>query len=130
MLATSTFSLKRWDEQPYDETDGAPKLTRATVVYGFEGEMSGEGHLEYLMTYLPDASALFVGFQRFVGRVGSRDGSFVFKHGGRFANGIASDTWSVVAGSGTGALRGITGQIEFSAGHQDRYEIIFEYDVG
>src|SRR4029079_10229787 len=99
MLATSTFSRKRWDEQPYDETDGAPKLTRATVVYGFEGEMTGEGHLEYLMTYRRDSSALFVVFQRCVGLFGSRDGSFVFKHGGRFANGIASDTWSVVAGS-------------------------------
>ena len=128
MLATSTFSLKRWDEKPYDEPDGAPKLTRASVVYGFEGEVSGEGHLEYLMAYLPDSSAVFVGFQRFIGRIGSREGSFVFKHGGRFANGVASDTWSVVPGSGTGTLAGITGQVEFSASHQDRYEIIFEYD--
>ena len=129
MLATSTFSLKRWDEHPYDEPNGAPKLTRASVTYAFEGEMSGEGRLEYLMAYLPDASALFVGFQRFVGRIGSREGSFVFKHGGRFANGVASDTWSVLAGSGTGGLVGITGQVEFSAGHQDRYEIIFEYEI-
>ena len=129
MLATSTFALKRWDEKPYDEADGAPKLTRASVLYEFEGEMSGEGRLEYLMTYLPDGSAVFVGYQRFVGRVGGRDGSFIFQHGGRFANGVASDAWTVVAGSGTGALSGIRGQIEFSAAHQDRYEIIFDYDV-
>lgn len=129
MLATSTFSLKRWDENPYDEAGGAPKLTRASVVYGFDGELAGEGRLEYLMAYLPDATALFVGFQRFVGRIGSREGSFIFKHGGRFANGVASDTWSVMPGSGTGGLAGITGQVEFSASHQDRYEIIFEYDL-
>ena len=129
MLATSTFSLKRWDEKPFDEIDGGPKLTRASVLYQFEGEMSGEGRLEYLMTYLPDASAVFAGYQRFVGSIGSREGSFVFQHGGRFAAGVASDTWVVVAGSGTGGLAGIRGQVEFSAGHQDRYEILLDYDI-
>ena len=130
MLATSRFALKRWDEKPYDESDGAPKLTRASVLYAFDGELAGEGRLEYLMTYLPDATAVFVGYQRFVGRVGAGEGSFIFRHSGRFANGIASDTWTVVEGSGTGALTGIRGQVEFSAAHQDAYEIIFEYDIG
>ena len=130
MLATSTFALQRWEEKPYDEADGAPKLTRASVLYAFEGELTGEGRLEYLMTYLPDGTALFVGFQRFVGRVGSREGSFIFRHGGRFADGVASDTWTVVTGSGTAALEGIRGQVEFSAAHQDAYEVIFEYDFG
>jgi hypothetical protein len=130
MLATSAFALKRWEEKAYDEADGAPKLTRASVLYTFDGELSGEGRLEYLMAYLPDESALFLGYQRFVGRVGTREGSFIFRHGGRFANGIASDTWTVVEGSGTGALAGIRGQVEFSAAQQDSYEIIFEYDFG
>ena len=129
MLATSTFSLKRWDERPYDELEGAPKLTRASVVYGFEGGLSGEGRLEYLMRYLSEGSALFVGFQRFVGRLGSREGTFIFRHGGRFAAGVASDTWTVVPGSGTGDLVGINGQVEFSAGHQEKYEVIFEYEI-
>ena len=129
MLATATFSLTRWDEKPYDEADGAPKLTRASVLYGFEGEMAGEGRLEYLMSYLANGSAMFVGFQRFAGRVGGREGTFIFKHGGRFADGVATDTWAVVPGSGTGDLSGITGQVEFSASHQDRYEIIFDYDL-
>lgn len=129
MLATSTFFLKGWDEKPYDELDGGPKLSRATVLYGFDGELVGEGRLEYLMTYLPDASALFVGYQRFVGRVAGREGSFIFQHAGRFAAGVATDTWVVVAGSGTDGLAGIRGQVEFSASHQDRYEIIFEYEL-
>lgn len=129
MLSTATFSLKRWDEKAYDEVDGAPKLSRASVVYAFEGELSGEGRLEYLMTYLPDASAHFLGYQRFVGRVGSKEGTFIFKHGGRFADGVASDTWTVVPGSGTGDLTGLTGKVEFSASHQDQYEIILEYEL-
>ena len=128
-LATTTFSLKRWDEKPFDEIDGGPKLTRASVLYEFAGEIAGEGRLEYLMSYLHDASAVFSGYQRFVGRIGGREGSFVFQHGGRFAAGVVTDTWRVVPGSGTGDLQGITGHVEFSASHQDRYEIIFEYDL-
>ena len=129
MLATATFSLKNWDEKPYDQIDGGPKLTRASILYAFEGELAGEGRLEYLMTYLPDSSAQFVGYQRFVGRVGNREGSFVFQHAGRFADGVATDTWRVVDGSGTEALAGIRGQIEFAAAHQERYEVIFEYEL-
>ena len=52
------------------------------------------------------------------------------QHAGRFADGVASDTWRVLAGSGTGDLAGLRGQVDFSAGHQDRYEIIFEYELG
>jgi uncharacterized protein DUF3224 len=129
MLATATFELKRWDEKPYDEIDGGPKLTRASVLYAFDGELVGEGRLEYLMTYLPDASAVFAGYQRFVGRIAGREGSFIFQHGGRFAAGVATDTWRVVPGSGTSDLAGIQGQVEFSASHQDKYEIIFEYEL-
>jgi hypothetical protein len=129
MLATATFALKHWDEKPYDEADGAAKLTRASVLYGFDGEMAGEGRLEYLMAYLPDASALFIGYQRFVGRVGNREGTFIFQHGGRFAAGVATDTWKVMPGSGTGGLAGISGQVEFSAAHAERYEINIEYDI-
>jgi hypothetical protein len=121
LLATSTFSLRQWDEKPYDEADGAPKLTRAAVLYSFDGEMAGEGRLEYLMTYLPGGTAVFVGYQRFTGRIGHREGTFVFAHGGRFANGVATDTWRVVPGSGTSGLSGITGQVEFSASHQNSY---------
>ena len=129
MLATSSFSLKHWDEKPYDQIDGGPKLTRASVLYEFEGELTGEGRLEYLMAYLPDTTATFVGYQRFVGRLGSREGSFIFHHAGRFADGVASDTWIVLADSGTGDLAGLRGQVQFSAPHQDRYEIIFEYEL-
>jgi hypothetical protein len=64
-----------------------------------------------------------------VGRIGSREGTFIFRHGGRFATGVASDTWTVVPGSGTGDLAGISGQVEFSAGHQEKYEVIFEYEI-
>jgi hypothetical protein len=34
--APATFEVKSWDEKPYDEMDGAPKLTRASITKSFE----------------------------------------------------------------------------------------------
>jgi len=41
--ATGSFEVKSWNEQPYSEIDGQPKLTRAEVVYAYHGDFEGEG---------------------------------------------------------------------------------------
>ncbi|MCK5488724.1 MAG: DUF3224 domain-containing protein, partial [Gemmatimonadetes bacterium] len=45
--ATATFEVASWDEQPFSEVDGGPRLTRATVTKSFHGDIEGEGTLEY-----------------------------------------------------------------------------------
>jgi hypothetical protein len=126
--ATASFEIKSWDEKPYNEIDGAPKLTRASVTKSFQGDIEGEGTLEYLMVYRANGVASFVGLERVVGRIGDRTGTFVLQHSGTFEGGKATVTWSVVPGSGTGDLRGLRGQGGFSSGHAQRYQISFEYD--
>jgi Protein of unknown function (DUF3224) len=51
MHATGSFEVKSWNEQPYGEIDGQPKLTRAEVVYAYHGGLEGEGQIVYLMCY-------------------------------------------------------------------------------
>ena len=55
------FAIKRWDEKPYSEGEGQPKLTRASVSKTYTGDLKGEGQVEYLMMYRSDGSASFVG---------------------------------------------------------------------
>ena len=50
-VANSRFAIKHWDEKPYGEGPGLPKLTRAAVTRAFTGDITGEGHVEYLMMY-------------------------------------------------------------------------------
>ena len=126
--ATATFELKSWEEKPYDEMEGGPKLTRASITKSFKGDIQGEGTLEYLMVYRDDGSASFVGLERIVGCVGDRSGSFVLQHSGTFEGGTAKATFFVVPGSGTGGLRGLRGEGRFAAGHSDNYPITFDYD--
>ncbi len=128
--ATATFEVKSWEEKPYNEMEGGPKLTRASVAKSFQGDIEGEGTLEYLMIYRDDGSASFVGLERVVGSVGKRSGSFVLQHSGTFEGGTAKATWSVVPGSGTGELRGLRGEGGFVSAHAQRYPMTLDYDFG
>jgi hypothetical protein len=126
--AKATFALNAWDEKPYNEIHGAPKLTRASVTKSYQGDITGEGKLEYLMMYRDDGSASFLGLERVVGSVGGRSGSFVLQHSGTFKGGVATVTLVVVPGSGTGDLRGLRGNGEFAVGHQQPYSMTLDYD--
>ncbi len=126
--AKATFALNAWDEKPYNEMNGLPKLTRASVTKTYQGDITGEGTLEYLMMYRDDGSASFIGLERVVGSVGGRSGSFVLQHSGTFKGGVATVTLLVVPGSGTGDLCGLLGNGEFAVGHQQPYPITLDYD--
>jgi hypothetical protein len=125
--AKATFTIKSWDEKTYDEMDGAPKLTRVSATKSYQGDIEGEGKLEYLMMYRTPGSASFMGLERVTGSVGGRSGSFVLQHNGTFEDGVAKVTLSVVPGSGTGDLRGMRGEGGFNAGHQPPYVMTLDY---
>jgi hypothetical protein len=64
--AKATFDVKAWDEKPYNEMNGLPKLTRVSATKSYQGDITGEGKLEYLMMYRDDGSASFLGLERVV----------------------------------------------------------------
>ena len=125
--AKTTFTIKSWDEKPYNEIEGSPKLTRASVTKSYQGDIEGEGKVEYLMVYRSAGSASFIGLERVVGSVGGRSGSFVLEHRGTFEGGVAKVTLSVVPGSGTGDLSTIKGEGGFAVGHQPPYAMTLDF---
>jgi hypothetical protein len=126
--AHARFAIKSWDEKPISEEPGSPKLTRAIVAKTFSGDIDGEGHVEYLMMYRADGSAAFVGLERVVGRIGTRNGSFVLQRIGTFEDGQAKEQYSVIAGSATGDLVGLLGQGRSSVGHGMEHPFELEYE--
>ena len=127
--ANARFTLKSWDEKPYSEGPGLPKLTRASVVKTVTGDIAGEGQVEYLMMYRSDGSATIVGLERFVGRIGDRAGSFVLQRTGVFENGQAKESYAVVPGSGSGDLRGLRGEGSSVLGHATEYPFVLSYEL-
>src|SRR5436190_24177423 len=107
--ATGTLRSTSWTEEPFAEVDGAPKLSHDRVVHAFTGDIEGEGTWQGLNAYQDEATADFIGYERVVGRLGGRSGSFVLRVSGRYANGEAQIEWTIVPGTGTGELRGIRG---------------------
>ena len=63
--AKARFVIQSWDEAPITDGEELPRLTRARVSKTFNGEVEGEGQVEYLMMYRGDKSASFVGLERF-----------------------------------------------------------------
>jgi hypothetical protein len=127
--ANARFAIKSWDEKPYSEGQDLPKLTRATVMKTFTGDIDGEGHVEYLMMYRSDGSAAFVGQERVVGRIGDRTGTFMLQRTGVFENGQAKESYSVIPGSATGELQGLQGDGNSSVGHGMEHPFSLNYDL-
>jgi Protein of unknown function (DUF3224) len=128
--ANARFAIKSWDEKPYGEGPDLPKLTRATVTKTYTGDIDGEGHVEYLMTYRSDGSATFVGLERVIGRVGGKTGSFVLQRTGVFEGGQAKESYSVIPGSATGELSGLRGEGSSAVGHGMEHPFTLSYEVG
>ena len=129
MTAKARFAIKTWDEKPFSEGDNLPKLTRASVAKTFTGDIDGEGQVEYVMMYRGDGSATFVGLERVVGRLGNKTGSFVLQRTGTFENGLAKESYSVIAGSATGDLLGLIGDGNSAVGHgmEHPFELSYEF---
>jgi hypothetical protein len=127
MTAHARFAIKGWDEKPYSEGPDLPKLTRASVTKTLTGDIEGESQSEYLMMYRAGGSATFVGYERVTGRLAGKSGTFVLQRTGVFEDGQAKESYSVVAGSGTGELQGLSGQGTSSVGHGMEHPFTLDY---
>lgn len=129
VTANARFAIKSWDEKPYSEGEGQPKLTKATVTKTYGGDIEGEGLVEYLMVYRADGTASFVGIERVTGTIGGKAGAFVLARNGVFEDGQAKEAYSVVPGSGTGALKGLRGEGTSSVGHGMEHPFVLSYEL-
>ena len=127
--ANARFTIKSWDEKPYSETQGQPKLTRASVVKTYTGDIQGEGKTEFLMMYRSDGSAAFIGLEQIVGLIGDKRGSFVLQRAGVFEGGLAKDSYFVIPGSGTGDLGSLQGDGKSALGHGTEYPFELNYEM-
>lgn len=121
------FTGVRWDEIPYHELEGTPKLARAAIENQFEGQLEGRGLLEYLLVYTLAGPVIFTGIERIEATLSGAAGSFVMQHDGEFKTdeGV-NGTLSVVPGSGCGIFQGVTGTGRISSRpgeHHGSYEL-------
>jgi hypothetical protein len=124
----ATFTVDTWDETTQESFNGGQRITHASVRKTYHGGIQGHGSLEYVMSYGEDGAATFVGLERVTGRLGTRSGSFVLRHIGRFESGVARAKLRVLPGSATGDLVGLRGEGEFALTEAQKYRFSFEYE--
>jgi Protein of unknown function (DUF3224) len=127
--ATATFENVSETQIPYDTPTEGPTLFRATLQRRFQGDLVGESVAELLMCPSAPDQVGYVGADRFVGRLGQREGSFVFQHGGAIERGVLRPFGYIVPGSGTGELRGLRGEARISVTADGAHTLTLDYDV-
>lgn len=127
--AEGTFEIDGWDEQTYDEREGA-RLSRAHVTKTFQGGLDGTSTTDILIAIgQVEGSAGYVGFERFTGTLDGRQGTFVLQHNAEGSAGEQWMTWRILPDSGTGDLHGIRGEGQIMLeGGKHSYHLDYELD--
>jgi hypothetical protein len=116
LRGTATFTS--WQEDPsYDGDAPLPRLAHARVAFAWEGDITGSSACEYAMRYGAGGDGDAVGYELITASLDGRAATVVLRHECRFAADAVETTWSIVEGTGTGALEGAGGTGGFRAAH-------------
>jgi Protein of unknown function (DUF3224) len=128
--AEGKFEVTSWSEEQAEGLEDTAKVTKATFGQRFSGGIEADTVADTVMTYRPDGTADYVGFQRVSGRLDGRRGSFVFQAVGGFDGQVARADITVVPGSGTDELAGLrgTGTVAVPMGMSGTYSLDYELD--
>lgn len=133
MIATATFDVTGWEPAESDAPEAGPELSRVTITKTFTGgDLAGTSRGDGLFCGMsdPSAGAGYLVSERFVGRLGERSGSFVLQHGGLMGPGLPPRTFgSIVPGSGTGDMTGISGQVEIHQDEEGTHTLRLDYQL-
>ena len=127
--ANGTFEVTDWDEKPFAQIGNGGKLTKATVKGKLAGDITGDVHTEWLMCYASENDATYVGFQKVDGTIDGKSGTFVIENDGIFDGKKARGNWSVMPGTGTGQLAGLSGEGTFDSPKGTKASFSLDYDL-
>ncbi len=108
--AKGTFDVKI-ESAPADEKVKDSAISRMTIDKQFHGDLDGHSIGVMLATGSPEGSGAYVALERVTGTLNGRAGSFALQHSATMENKSPSLSISVVPGSGTGDLAGISGKM-------------------
>ena len=106
--ARTKITVQSSEAKPYETT--SPKLAEIHINEKFLGDINGESSVRALQVQRGDKFASMVSMQRFIGKLGGRQGTFVLQGSEIVENGKIKATWFIVPGSGTGDLSGLRGE--------------------
>jgi hypothetical protein len=125
--ASAPFTNDRYDEESYAEADGV-ELSRVHITRTFTGDLDGESTAE-LMIAKSEGGGGYIGHDRITGSLGGKTGGFVFQHTGLMGPAGVTNTGTIVPGSATGELEGITGEGTMLADDDGNHTLTLAYEL-
>ena len=127
-VATGSFTVELTPEGEPDTVEGV-SLGRMSLVKRFVGDLAGAGSGTMLSARgAADGSAGYVAIERVVGTLHGKAGSFVLQHSGTMHAGDHDLSITVVPGSGTGDLAGLSGALTLTI-VDGRHDYALEYSL-
>ena len=133
--ATITITGKTWDEARDGEVDAQHAIAQAKFTTEWTGDMTGTSTCWLLISYVAGAAdkpetleGPYVGYEQVDATVDSRHGTFVLAASGEHTGAVARTRVTIVAGSGTGELEGITGSGSYAADAM-QYTLTLDYEL-
>ncbi len=127
MHASGSFDVK---VAPVEDKTLDAAIARFSLDKQFHGDLEGTSKGEMLSSGNPaSGNAGYVALEKVTGTLQGRSGSFVLQHSASIKANVPQMTITVVPGSGTGQLEGISGDltITFAPGGKHSYD--FEYTL-
>lgn len=110
--ATGTFEVKMTPQPADDYTAAGSGLARLTGDKQFHGDLEGTSKGQMLSGGdYSTGSAGYVAMERVTGTLSGRTGTFILQHSATLNKNVPSLSITVVPGSGTGQLAGISGSM-------------------
>lgn len=134
MIAQSVFQVTGWDEDGYPNSASEAKLSLAEVTKSFDGDFVGTSTAKVLMCLSdPDdftAGAGYVASEIYTGSLAGKNGVFVVQHGGLSGPKGETTYGTVIPGSGTGELKGLSGTISIVRDADGTHHFTMDYSFG
>lgn len=133
--ATITITGKTWDEARDGEVDAQHAIAQAKFTTEWTGDMTGTSTCWLLISYVAGAAdkpetleGPYVGYEQVDATVDGRHGTFVLAASGEHTGAVARTRVTIVAGSGTEELEGITGSGSYAADAM-QYTLTLDYEL-
>lgn len=128
--ATGTIESKSWEQAPFADATDAPALGISEGHDTYSGAIEGDAEWRGLTCTAADGSGTFDSLQRMNCTLADRKGTFVLRMTGTFdPDGNSRAQWSVLPGSATGELAGLTGTGGFdSTNGVHTYTLTYDFE--
>ncbi|KAA9155044.1 DUF3224 domain-containing protein [Amycolatopsis acidicola] len=129
---TNTFAMKNWEEGVVAGPEDGPRFAHVHATFEYSGLIEGVSVCDYLLYYAGEGyeggGQTAPGYERIEGSVAGRKGSFVIRHEVGYGSTGVQGSFTVVPGSGTGELAGLTGRGTIG-GASETMGYSFEYSL-